>query len=103
MGNTFAGRVGASLLHAIGLPELVASSLAEYEAIALALARDAEALARVRTKLVTNRSTAPLFDTARMTRNLETAYTTMWERTRRGEPESFMVASALNLDAHDPK
>jgi predicted O-linked N-acetylglucosamine transferase (SPINDLY family) len=104
MGNTFAGRVGASLLHAIGLPELVASSLAEYEAIALALARDAEALARVRTKLVTNRSTAPLFDTARMARNLETAYTTMWERTRRGEPpESFMVASALNLDAHDPK
>jgi hypothetical protein len=38
-----------------------------------------------------------------MARNLETAYTTMWERTRRGEPESFMVASALNLDAHDPK
>jgi predicted O-linked N-acetylglucosamine transferase (SPINDLY family) len=93
MGNTFAGRVGASLLQAIGLPELVASSLAEYEAIALALARDAEALARVRTKLETNRSTAPLFDTARITRNLEMAYTTMWERTRRGEPpESFIVA-----------
>jgi protein O-GlcNAc transferase len=104
MGNTFAGRVGASLLQAIGLPELVASSLAEYEAIALALARDPEALARVRTKLVSNRSTEPLFDTARITHNLETAYMTMWERTRRGEPpESFMVASALNMDAHDPK
>jgi len=102
LGKTFAGRVGASLLHAIGLPELVASSLAEYEAIALALARDAEALARVRTKLVTNRSTAPLFDTGRMTRNLEAAYTTMWERTRRGEPpESFIVASTPNLDAHN--
>ena len=97
MGNTFAGRVGASLLQAIGLPELVASSLAEYEAMALALARDAEALARVRTKLVNNRSTEPLFDTARITRNLETAYTTMWERTRRGEPpESFIVASTPN-------
>jgi predicted O-linked N-acetylglucosamine transferase (SPINDLY family) len=102
MGNTFAGRVGASLLQAIGLPELVASSLAEYEAMALALARDAEALARVRTKLVANRNTEPLFDTARITRNLEAAYTTMWERTRRGEPpESFIVASTPNLDAHD--
>jgi predicted O-linked N-acetylglucosamine transferase (SPINDLY family) len=95
MGNTFAGRVGASLLQAIGLPELVASSVAEYEAIALALARDVEALARVRTKLATNRSMQPLFDTARITRNLETAYTMMWERTRRGEPpESFTVEGA---------
>jgi predicted O-linked N-acetylglucosamine transferase (SPINDLY family) len=95
MANTFAGRVGASMLHAIGLPELVASSLAEYEAIALALVRDAEALARLRTKLATNRSSQPLFDTARITRNLETAYTRMWERTRRGEPpESFIVESA---------
>jgi protein O-GlcNAc transferase len=93
MGNTFAGRVGASLLQAIGLSELVATSLAEYEAIALALARDPEALARLRTKLASNRSTEPLFDTARITRNLETAYTMMWERTRRGEPpESFIVS-----------
>jgi predicted O-linked N-acetylglucosamine transferase (SPINDLY family) len=104
MGNTFAGRVGASLLQAIDLPELVASSLAEYEAIALALARDAEALARVRTKLAANRSTQPLFDTARITRNLETAYTRMWERSRRGEPpESFIVEGAPDLDAHDAK
>ena len=95
MGNTFAGRVGASLLHAVGLPELVSSSMAEYEAIALALARDAETLARLRTKLTANRSTQPLFDTARTTRNLETAYTTMWDRSRRGEqPDSFSVPSA---------
>src|SRR5262249_14249844 len=67
-GNTFAGRVGASLLRAIDLPELVASSLAEYEAIALSLTRDPEALARVRTKLARNRSTQPLFDTALVTR-----------------------------------
>jgi predicted O-linked N-acetylglucosamine transferase (SPINDLY family) len=103
MGNTFAGRVGASLLQAIGLPELVASSLAEYEAAALALARDPEAVARVRTKLMSKRSTQPLFDTAQITRNLETAYTTMWERTRRGEPpESFALASAPTPDAQDP-
>ena len=74
MGNTFAGRVGASLLRAVGMPELVASSLAEYEAMALSLARDPEAMARARTKLASNRSTQPLFDTARITRNLETAY-----------------------------
>ncbi len=104
MGNTFAGRVGASLLRAVGMPELVASSLAEYEAIALSLARDPEAMARARTKLASNRSTQPLFDTARITRNLETAYMTMWERTRRGEPpESFIVKEAPDLDANDAK
>jgi predicted O-linked N-acetylglucosamine transferase (SPINDLY family) len=103
MGNTFAGRVAASLLQAIGLPELVASSPAEYESIALALARDPEALARVRAKLANNRITQPLFDTARITRNLETAYMTMCERTRRREPpESFTVTEAPDLVPHDP-
>jgi protein O-GlcNAc transferase len=103
MGNTFAGRVGASLLRAVGLPELVASSLTEYEAIALSLARDPQAMARVTTKLAGNRSTQPLFDTARTTHNLETAYTTMWERTQRGEPpESFTVTDAPDLDRRDP-
>ena len=102
MGNTFAGRVGASLLQAIGLPELAASSLAEYEALALRLARDPAALARIRTKLASNRGTEPLFDTARITRDLETAYMSMWERSRRGEPpESFSVAGAPNRDARD--
>jgi predicted O-linked N-acetylglucosamine transferase (SPINDLY family) len=102
-GNTFAGRVGASLMRAVGMPELVASSLAEYEAIALSLACDPEAMACARTKLASNRSTEPLFDTARITRNLETAYMTMCERTRRGEPpENFVVTDAPELDPHDP-
>ena len=97
MGNTFAGRVAASLLRAIGLPELVTSSLAEYEELALVLARDRERLAAIKGKLMRNRNAEPLFDTARFTRDLETAYTTMWERTQRGEPpESFSVASALH-------
>jgi len=110
IGNTFAGRVGASMLKAIGLPELVASSPEEYEAMALSLARDRETLACLKTKLVNNRSTQPLFDTARITRNLEAAYVAMWERSRRGEPpESFVVRSApdlissgLNSDAYSP-
>jgi protein O-GlcNAc transferase len=95
MGNTFAGRVAASLLRAVGLPELVTTSLAEYEELALALAQDPGRLAAIRTKLMHHRGTEPLFDTPRSTRDLETAYTMMRERTQRGEPpESFSVASA---------
>ncbi|MGC2076418.1 MAG: nucleotidyltransferase family protein [Xanthobacteraceae bacterium] len=95
MGNTAFARVAASQLHAIGLPELVTSSLAEYEALALALAHDPERLTAVRAKLDRNRRTEPLFDTAQITRNLESAYTIMWDRTQRHEaPGSFSVLDA---------
>jgi predicted O-linked N-acetylglucosamine transferase (SPINDLY family) len=94
-GTTFAGRVAASLLQAIGLDELIANSLAEYEALALKLARNAAALARVKRRLKQNRETHPLFDTARFTRNLERAFMAMYERARRGaSPDSFAVESA---------
>ncbi len=73
-GETFAGRVAASLLTAVGLPELITSSLEEYEATALALATDAARLAGLREKLAGNRDTAPLFDTDRFARALEDAY-----------------------------
>ena len=85
-GNTFAGRVAAALLHAIGLPELVASSLAEYAELARSLAQDPERLTSIKLKLGRNRYTEPLFDTARFTRDLEAAYTTMWERQQAGLP-----------------
>jgi len=92
MGQTFSGRVAASLLHAIGLPELVTHSLDEYERLALALARDPQRLSAIKAKLVQSRDTAPLFDTALFTRHLETAYTTMWQRYEaRQEPISFSV------------
>jgi predicted O-linked N-acetylglucosamine transferase (SPINDLY family) len=95
MSGSFAGRVGASLLSAAGLPELIAQTPAEYEAIALSLARNASALAAVRAKLARNRKTQALFDTARFTRNLETAFTMMWERHQSGEPPaSFAVSEA---------
>ena len=95
LGTTFAGRVAASLLHAIGLPELVTSSLADYETLALSLARDPAALSRLKAKLQDNRLVYPLFDTARFTRNLESAYEAMWNRTQRGEPPtSFAIAPA---------
>jgi predicted O-linked N-acetylglucosamine transferase (SPINDLY family) len=91
-GATFASRVAGSLLHSVGLPELVTTSLAEYEALALRLSHDAELLASLRNRLARNRGTCPLFDTARFTRHIEAAYTTMWQRAERGEPpQSFTV------------
>jgi len=91
-GRTFPSRVAASLLHAIGLPELVTHSLSEYEALIVSLAREPQRLAALKAKLETNRETAPLFDTARYTRDLETAFVTIWERHQRGEPpESFTI------------
>ena len=86
LGETFAGRVAASLLRAIGLPELITTSLDEYEALALKLASDPALLATIKSKLVQNRETYPLFNTARFTRHIEAAYITMWERYQRGEP-----------------
>jgi protein O-GlcNAc transferase len=91
-GTTFAGRVAASVLKAIGLPELATHSMEDYEALAVTLARTPSALAEVKAKLLSNRETHPLFDTARFTRHLERAFTTMVERQRRGErPASFAV------------
>jgi len=91
-GEAFASRMAGSLLHAIGLPELVTNSLAEYEALALKLATDGPLLAEYRQRLARNRDAHPLFDTDRFRRNLEAAYVTMWEKTQRGEPPaSFAV------------
>jgi len=76
-GRSFPARVAASILQAANLPELIAADLTDYEALALKLARDPGALAAIREKLIANRDRMPLFDTARFTRNLETAYVTM--------------------------
>jgi predicted O-linked N-acetylglucosamine transferase (SPINDLY family) len=91
-GTSFAGRVAASLLTAAGLPELITDTPAAYEALALALAREPARLAGLKAKLAANRATAALFDTARFTRHLETAFLTMQERFAQGlAPESFAV------------
>jgi predicted O-linked N-acetylglucosamine transferase (SPINDLY family) len=83
-GPAFASRVGASLLHAVGLPEMVASDFPAYEARALDLARHPERLAAVRAKLAVNRTAMPLFDTGRFARALEGAYARMWAIHRDG-------------------
>jgi len=92
-GTTWPGRVAASLLHAIGLPELVTETEAEFEAMAVKLARDPAMLAALKQKLAANRLTTPLFDTARWTRHAEEAYARMHARSQRGEaPATFAVA-----------
>jgi len=79
-GSTFAGRVAGSLLHAVGLPELVTHSLDDYAALALALAEDAPRLQALRARLQRGRMTAPLFDVAAYTLALEDLYGQMWGR-----------------------
>jgi predicted O-linked N-acetylglucosamine transferase (SPINDLY family) len=92
-GNTFAGRVAGSMLHAVGLGELVTTSLEEYEALALRLARDVELLRGLRERLAHNRLSYPLFDTRRYARNLEAAYRRMWETSTAGRaPAAFSVS-----------
>ena len=76
--------MAASLLRAIRLPELIARTPAEYEALAAELARDAAKLREIRERLARNRLTQPLFDIASYTRALERAYATMHERQRAG-------------------
>ena len=91
-GRALAGRVAASLLHAIGLPELVTVTLADYEALALRIATEPALLVAARTKLARNRQTHPLFDIDRFRRHIEAAYTRMWKIFERGEPpQSFSV------------
>ncbi len=90
LGETFAGRVAASLLRAVDLPELVTESLVDYETLSVRLARDPAKLSALKAKLAHNRVACSLFDTACFTRNLEAAYRIMWERHRQKfSPVSF--------------
>jgi protein O-GlcNAc transferase len=90
MGQSFASRVGASLISAAGLPELITTSAEEYEQLALRLYRDRNTLAALRQRLAANRLTCPLFDTERYTRDLETLYSKMVDRHERGLPPDHL-------------
>ncbi len=92
IGESFASRVAASLLHAIGLDELVARSEEEYEALAVELARRPERLAQIKESLARNRLSMPLFDTPLFTKRIEAAYKSMYERFQAGlRPEDLSV------------
>jgi predicted O-linked N-acetylglucosamine transferase (SPINDLY family) len=86
IGETFAGRVAASLLRAVGLPELITETRGAYEQRALDLATHPAELSRLREKLAQTRLSAPLFDTRSSTRHLERAYLAMYERYQAGLP-----------------
>jgi protein O-GlcNAc transferase len=91
-GDSFAGRVGASVLRAAGLPELVTDSLEEYETLGLKLAREPGLLPSIRRKMAESRLECPLFDSDRLRRRIEAAYMTMWHMHERGEaPRCFTV------------
>lgn len=78
-GRSFAGRVATSLLHAVGLPELATRTLADYEALALRLARNPGELATLRERLAASVPGAAPFDTDRFRRGLEAAYVALWQ------------------------
>ena len=91
-GQSFNSREAASILTSINLPELITNTPEEYEALAIELATHPEKLKAIKEKLASNLSTAPLFDTKRFTKNLESAYTQMYERNQKGlEPDHIYV------------
>ena len=90
MGESFAGKVAASLLNAIRLPELITTTTEEYEALAIELATNPGKMKQIRHKLEKNRLTTPLFDTQLFTRHIEEAYTQIYERYQAGLPPEHM-------------
>ncbi len=91
-GESYAARVAASLLTALGVPELIAADRAAYEARAIALAQDAAQLGALKQRITANRLTTPLFDTSGFTRAIEAAFTEMLRRQRAGlPPDHFTV------------
>lgn len=94
-GGGYAGRAGASVLAATGLHSMISHSLEGYEKRALELARNPDALRSLKETLVHSRNSSALFDTTRFTRNLESAFTSMWRRRESGEPpDNLTVAEA---------
>ena len=92
LGDTMASRIGAGIVRAAGLPELIAPDCAAYEATALRLATQPQELAELRARLARSRSTCGLFDTAQRVRELDRAFEMMWQRHKAGlAPESFAV------------
>ncbi len=89
-GRAFAGRMAASLLAALGLPELVAPDRTAYAALGMALAQQPARLAALRSRLAEARRSAPLFEPTRIARQLEAAYRRMAEFTAAGLPAASL-------------
>lgn len=94
VGEAFASRVGASLLEAVGLPELITSTATHYEELAVKLASDPMLLSGIKTRLAGNLRTTPLFDITASTRHLEAAYARMYDRYLAGLPPEHIRVDA---------
>lgn len=89
-GDSFASRVGASLLNAVEIPELIAATMEQYERLAVELAFDLPRLADIRRRLAGSRDTAVLFDILRYTRDLESVYARIYDRYQAGLPAEHL-------------
>jgi len=96
LGETFAGRVAASLLQAIDLPELITSNPEQFVELVVELATDARRLAKIRQKLADNRLTTPLFDARLFAKHIEAAYTLIDERYHAGLPAEHTFITSLH-------
>ena len=91
-GKGYTARMASSLLHSIGLPELITQSELEYENLALRLAQNPELLAALKQKLAINRKTKPLFNSEVFTRHLEDGYQQVYQRYLDGKkPDTITV------------
>jgi protein O-GlcNAc transferase len=94
-GRAFVARAAGSLLHAVGLPELIARTPEDYESLAIGMAGNPGRLRAIREKLAANRVGQPLFDIDRFRRHIESAYRTMWEISERGEAPRPIVVETI--------
>jgi len=102
LGETFSGRMAASLLNAIHLPELITTTPQAYETQAIALATQPDALLKIRQKLANNRLTTPLFDTQYFCNHLEAAFTQIYERYEAGLMPDHIIATAIDHEQASP-
>lgn len=96
LGETFPGRVAASLLTTLGVPELISASLVDYEERAIALTKDAKELASLKEKLTQGLSTSPLFNAPLFAQHLEKIYTMMMQRQAQGLTPEHIVCENNN-------
>jgi protein O-GlcNAc transferase len=98
IGGTFPGRVAASLLQTIGLPELITATQGAYQQLAIGLATHPDRLTAIKHKLASNRLVKPLFDTRLFTRRIEAAYEEMYKRQESGlAPDHIHIGSDRDI------
>ena len=103
LGNHFASRVSASILTAIGLPQLITRDLSQYEALAVDLATHPDKLQQIRSVLIRNRKSYPLFDTPRFVKNLEEAYLTIWKSYLQSQKPKNITVTDTGKFVYSPK